>query len=68
MKLSKPLKFPEESAKSITKTSSLAHADEKNSEDLPNNLILEGLNHKVESLYFPIPIIYEKEHFFQNFY
>ena len=48
MRLLKQLKFPKEW---------------KNGEELPNDLILEGLNHKVESLCFLMPTIHDKEHF-----
>ena len=44
-------------------TCSLAHSAEKNGEDLPNDFILEDLNHKFESLDFSMPIICDKECF-----
>ena len=59
----KSLNFPEELAKRIMQTCSLAHSAEKNGEDLPNDFILEDLNHKFESLDFSMPIICDKECF-----
>ena len=42
---------------------SLAHSAEKNGEDLPNDFILEDLNHKFESLDLSMPIICDEECF-----
>ena len=68
IKLLKPLNLLKASIKSIMQKGLLMHRVEKNSEDTPNNLILKSLNHKVESLEFPVPIIYNEDYFTYGIY
>ena len=49
--------------RSTIQTSSLVHVAQKNGEALPNDFILEGINHKVESLDLSMTIICDKEWF-----
>ena len=63
LKLLNPLNLPEELVKLIIQTSLLTHTIEKNDEDVLNDLIIESINHKVESLDFPELVTCNKEDF-----